>query len=61
MGEFSRIAGIMEIVMGCLLITVILFFITYVVVIPTVIIEIILLYRGYEHLVKSNGVVVVGS
>lgn len=50
MGELSRIAGILEIVMGCLLITVVLFFITYVILIPTVIIEILVLYRGYEYL-----------
>jgi len=53
MGELSRIAGILEIVMGCLLITVVLFFISYVVLIPTVVLEILVLYRGYEYLSKS--------
>lgn len=53
MGELSRIAGILEIVMGCLLITVILFFVTYVILVPAVVIEIIVLYRGYEYLSKS--------
>jgi hypothetical protein len=53
MGEFARIAGILEIVIGCLLVTVVLFFITYVILIPTVVIEIIVLYRGYEYLSKS--------
>jgi len=50
MGELSRIAGILEIVMGCLLITVVLFFITYVILIPAIVIEILVLYRGYVYL-----------
>ncbi len=50
MGELSRIAGLLEIVMGCMLVTVVLFFITYVILIPAVIIEILVLYRGYEYL-----------
>ena len=54
MGELSRVAGILEIVMGSLLITVILFFISYVILIPTVIIEILVLYRGYEYVSKST-------
>jgi transcriptional regulator with XRE-family HTH domain len=52
MGEVARIAGILEIVIGCLLITVVLFFITYVVLVPTVVVEILVLYRGYEYLSK---------
>jgi transcriptional regulator with XRE-family HTH domain len=52
MGELSRIAGILEIVMGCLLITVVLFFVSYIVLVPTVVVEIIVLYRGYEYLSK---------
>lgn len=52
MGELSRIAGILEIIIGCSLITVLLFFIGYVVMIPAVIIEILVLYRGYEYLSK---------
>jgi hypothetical protein len=52
MGELSRIAGVLEIVMGCMLITVVLFFISYVVLIPAVVIEILVLYRGYEYLSK---------
>jgi hypothetical protein len=52
MGELSRMAGILEIVMGCMLITVVLFFISYVVLIPAVVIEILVLYRGYEYLSK---------
>jgi transcriptional regulator with XRE-family HTH domain len=50
MGELARIAGILEIVIGCLLITVVLFFITYVILVPTVVVEILVLYRGYEYL-----------
>lgn len=53
MGELSRIAGLMEIVMGCLLITVVLFFIAYVIMIPTIVVEILVLWRGYEYLSRS--------
>ena len=54
MGELARIAGILEIVMGCLLVTVVLFFITYVILIPATIVEILILYRGYEYLSKTE-------
>jgi hypothetical protein len=54
MGELSRLAGILEIAMGCLLATVVLFFIAYVVMIPAVVIEILVLYRGYEYLSRSE-------
>lgn len=54
MGELSRIAGVLEIIIGSALITVILFFIGYVVMIPAVIVEILVLYRGYEYLSKSE-------
>ena len=54
MGQLSRIAGIMEIVIGCLLITVVLFFIASVIMIPAVLIEILLLWRGYEYLSRSS-------
>lgn len=50
MGELSRVAGVLEIVMGCFLITVVLFFISYVIMIPAVVVEILVLYRGYEYL-----------
>lgn len=53
MGELSRLAGTLEIVTGCLLITVVFFFISYVVFIPAVVVEILVLYRGYEYLSKS--------
>lgn len=54
MGELSRAAGVLEIVMGCLLITVVLFFISYVIMVPAVVVEILLLYRGYEYLSKPQ-------
>ncbi len=54
MGELSRVAGVLEIVMGCLLITVVLFFIAYVIMIPAVVVEILVLYRGYEYLSRVN-------
>lgn len=53
MGELSRVAGILEILIGCALVTVILFFIAYVILIPAIIVEILVLYRGYEYLSKS--------
>lgn len=52
MGELSRMAGLLEIVMGSLLITVVFFFIAYVVFIPAMIVQILVLYRGYEYLSK---------
>lgn len=56
MGELSRIAGILEIVMGCMLVTVVLFFISYVILVPAVVLEILVLYRGYEYLSRSGSV-----
>jgi transcriptional regulator with XRE-family HTH domain len=60
MGELARIAGILEIVMGCLLITVVLFFISYIILIPAVVVEILVLYRGYEYLSQLDSVKVGG-
>lgn len=54
MGELSKIAGILEILMGLCLITVVLFFVSYVILIPAVIVEILVLYKGYEYLTKSR-------
>ena len=54
MGELSRVAGILEILIGCALITVIFFFIAYIIMVPAIIIEILVLYRGYEYLSKST-------
>lgn len=53
MGELSKIAGVLEILMGLCLVTVVLFFVSYVILIPAVIVEILVLYRGYEYLTKS--------
>jgi len=52
-GELSRAAGWLEIVTGVAFISVILFFVGYVVMVPAVIVEILVLYRGYEYLSKS--------
>ena len=54
MGELSRVAGMLEIAMGCTLVTVVLFFVSYVIMVPAVIVEILVLYRGYEYLSKSR-------
>jgi transcriptional regulator with XRE-family HTH domain len=54
MGELSRIAGMLEIVMGAMLVTVVLFFVSYVILIPAVVVEILVLYRGYEYLSRSE-------
>lgn len=54
MGMLARIAGVMEIVMGCMMVTVVLFFFTYVVLVPATVVEILLLYRAYEYLSRSE-------
>ncbi|MFD2935479.1 helix-turn-helix domain-containing protein [Spirosoma flavum] len=56
MGELARLAGLLEIVVGCLLVTVVLFFITYVIIIPAVVVEILVLYRGYDYLSRSESI-----
>ena len=61
MGELSRIAGILEIVTGCLLVTVVLFFIAYVIMIPAVVVEILVLYRGYEYLSRPESIQVASA
>lgn len=61
MGELSRVAGILEIIAGCLLVTVVLFFVSYVIMIPAVVIEILILYRGYEYLSKAEEVQVAAA
>jgi transcriptional regulator with XRE-family HTH domain len=53
MGELSRIAGVLEIAMGCVWATVVLFFFAYVIFIPAVVLEILILFRGYEYLSRS--------
>ncbi len=57
MGQLSRVAGLLEIVMGCTLVTVVFFFISYALLIPATIVEMLVLYRGYEYLSKSEGAV----
>ncbi|NJN41523.1 MAG: helix-turn-helix transcriptional regulator [Flammeovirgaceae bacterium] len=54
MGQLAKVVGILEIILGFFLITVVLFFISYAIMIPTVILEIILLYNGYEYLNKQT-------
>ncbi len=54
MGELSFIAGVLEIITGIAFITVILFFIGFIVMVPAVIVEILVLYKGYEYLSKST-------
>jgi transcriptional regulator with XRE-family HTH domain len=54
MGKLARLAGILEILQGCMLVTVILFFISFFIMMPTIVVEILILYRGYEYLSKSN-------
>lgn len=54
MGELSRVAGVLEIITGFFLITVVLFFVSYVIMIPAVVIEILVLYRGYEYLSRPE-------
>lgn len=56
MGELSRAAGVLEIIAGAAFVTVVLFFIGYVVMVPAVIVEMLVLYRGYEYLSKSEPV-----
>lgn len=53
-GELSRAAGILEIIIGCSLVTIVLFFIGYIIMVPAVIVEILVLYRGYEYLSRSK-------
>jgi transcriptional regulator with XRE-family HTH domain len=54
MGEICRVAGILEIIIGCTLVTVVLFFVTYIILIPATVLEILVLYRGYEYLSRSE-------
>ncbi len=42
-------------VIGAVLVTVVLFFVSYVIMVPAVVIEILILYRGYEYLSKAEG------
>lgn len=53
-GELARAAGMLEIVAGCSLVSVFLFFIGYIILVPAVIVEILVLYKGYEYLSLSE-------
>lgn len=53
MGQLAKIAGILEIIAGFFFAIVILFFLGYLMLIPATIIEIILLFKGFEF-VKSE-------
>lgn len=54
MGELARVVGILEILMGFMLVTVVMFFFAMVLLIPIVVIEVVLLYRCYEYLSRSD-------
>lgn len=53
MGQLAKIAGILEVIAGFFFAVVILFFLGYMLLVPATIIEIILLYKGYEF-IKSE-------
>lgn len=53
MGQIAKIAGVLEIIVGFFFATVILFLLGYITLIPATIIEIILLFKGYEF-IKSE-------
>ncbi len=53
MGQLAKIAGILEIIAGFFFAIVILFFLGYLMLVPATIIEIILLFKGFEF-VKSE-------
>lgn len=52
-GSLSKAAGILEIMAGASLLVVILFFLGFVLYIPAIILEIVILYKAYEY-VKSE-------
>jgi len=54
MGRLAWVAGGFEIAIGCCFILVILFFLGYMLMLPANIIEIVLLYKGYEFLSKES-------
>lgn len=56
MGVIARLAGFLEIIIGCFLITVVLFLFAYIIIIPTIVIEILLIYKGYEYLSRAEPV-----
>jgi len=50
MGVTAKAAGILEIIAGCCLITVLLTIVGFIVYIPAMILEIVLLFKGYEYI-----------
>ena len=54
MGRISKVAGVLEIIMGCLFISVLLAFVGLLILIPVVILEIVILYKGYEFLTEEQ-------
>lgn len=55
MGRLAMAIGILEVIIGFFFITVVLFLFSALLMIPTIILEIVLLYRGYEY-AKQNSV-----
>ncbi len=53
MGGLAKVAGILEITIGAALISVLLFFIAFTLLIPAIVIELLVLYKGYEYLSRS--------
>jgi transcriptional regulator with XRE-family HTH domain len=58
MGSLARIAGILEIMIGVTLLSVLFFFVALALLIPATLVEILLLYSAYEYLSKSTSKVV---
>jgi hypothetical protein len=54
MGVLAKIAGILEIIMGVTLISVLFFFVSLLLLVPATLVEILLLYNAYEYLSKST-------
>ena len=54
MGRTAQAAGILEIIIGACFGVVVLFFLGFILTVPAVIIEVILLYKGYEILRKES-------
>lgn len=53
MGRMALLAGVFELIIGFCFVTVILFILGYILLIPALILEIVILYKGYEF-VKSE-------
>lgn len=53
MGRLAKTAGVLEVIAGFFFVTVVLFFLGYMMLIPATIIEIVLLFKGFEF-IKSE-------